>query len=64
MVGTATRSGKGIPVEARFSAPVQNGNDLTQPPIQWVTGLSRENSSRVVAQTTHRPSSADVTERV
>ena len=29
----------GIPVEARFSAPVQTGSWPTQPPIQWVPAL-------------------------
>ena len=45
-VGIATRYGldgpeNRIPVGARFSAPVQTGPGPTQPPIQWVQGLSR-----------------------
>ena len=34
-------SGDRIPVEARFSAPVQTGPGAHQPPIQWVPGLSQ-----------------------
>jgi hypothetical protein len=34
-------SGDRIPVETRFSAPVQTGPGATQPPVQWLPGLSR-----------------------
>jgi hypothetical protein len=34
------RSGDRIPVEARFSTPVQTDLEPFQPPIQWVPGLS------------------------
>jgi len=37
----AGRSGDRIPEGARFSATVQNVRGTTQPPIQWVSGLSR-----------------------
>ena len=37
----AGRSGDRIPVEARFSAPVQTGPVPTLPPVQWVPSLSR-----------------------
>ena len=38
----AGRSGNRIPVLARFSAPVHTGPvGPTQPPVQWVPGLSR-----------------------
>jgi hypothetical protein len=40
-------------VGARFSAPVQTGPGSTQPPIQWVYGLSRGLSGLGVALTTH-----------
>ena len=36
----AGRSGDGIQVGARFSAPVQTGRGAIQPPVQWVLGLS------------------------
>jgi len=35
------RSGDRIPVGARFSAPIQTSLGSTQPPLQWVLGLSR-----------------------
>jgi hypothetical protein len=38
----AGRSGNRIWVGARYSAPVQTALEPTQPPIQWVLGLSRE----------------------
>jgi hypothetical protein len=44
------RSGDRIPVEARFSTPVQTGPG-THP--QWMPGLSRGQSGRGVALTTH-----------
>ena len=37
----AGRSGDRIPVGERFSAPVQAGPRTPQPPVQWVSGLSR-----------------------
>ena len=40
-VGIVGRSGDRIPVEARFSAPVQVGHGSTQPPIQWEPGHSQ-----------------------
>jgi hypothetical protein len=45
-VGIATSYGLDGPgiesrAGAKFSAPVQNGLGLTQPPVQWVPGLSR-----------------------
>jgi len=42
-VGTATGwSVRGSnPGGAKFSAPVQTGPGPTQPPVQWVPGLSR-----------------------
>ena len=45
--------------EARISTPVP-----TQPPIQWVLGLSQGYSDRIVALTTHPPSRAEVKESV
>ena len=47
------RSGDRITVGAIFSAPVQTGPGPTQPPIQWVPGLSRGLSGRDVALTSH-----------
>jgi len=46
-VGMATRYGLDVPgIESRwgvrFSAPVQTDPGPTQPPKQWVPGLSRE----------------------
>jgi len=38
--GFYSRSGDRIPVEARFSAPVQTGPEAHKPPVQWVPGLS------------------------
>ena len=35
------QSGDRIPVEAKFSAPVQTVPGAHQPPIPWVPGLSR-----------------------
>jgi hypothetical protein len=35
------RSGDRILVGARFSTPIHTGPEATQPPIQWVPGLSR-----------------------
>ena len=37
----AERSGDRIPVGTRFSAPVLTVPGPTQPPVQWVPGLSR-----------------------
>ena len=46
VVGIATGYGLDGPgIESRwgaiFSAPVQTGPGATQPPVQWVSGLSR-----------------------
>jgi len=50
----AGRSGDRIPVGARFSSPVQTGLVPTQPPVQWVPGLSPGvKSGRGVTLTPH-----------
>ena len=46
----AGRSVDRIPAGARFSAPIQR---LTQPPVQWVPGLSGGKGGRGVLLTTH-----------
>jgi hypothetical protein len=67
--GTATRYGLDGPgIESRwgryFPHPSTPTLGPTQPPIQWVAGLSLVESGRGVALTTHLPSSAEVKERV
>jgi hypothetical protein len=49
--GIESRWGRGVP------------HPPTQPPVQWVTGLSRGESGRGVTLTTH-PSSTEVKKRV
>ena len=68
-VGTATRYGLDGPgIETRwgreFPHPSRPALGPTQPPIQWVPGLSRGKSGRGVALTTHSPSRAEVEGRV
>ena len=68
-VGIATCYGLDGPgLESRlrrdFLQPSRLGLGPTQPPIQWVPGLSRGESSRGVVLTTPPPSSTEVKERV
>jgi len=70
-VGTATYYWLDSPgIESRwgryFLHPSRPGLGPSQPPIQWVPGLSRGLCGRSVALTTHPPtsSSAEVKERV
>jgi len=65
----ATRYGPyGPGIESRwgrdFPHPSSPALGPTQPPIQWVQGLSRGQSGRGVALTTHTPSSTEVKEWV
>jgi hypothetical protein len=50
----AGRSGDRIPVGAKFSASVQTGSEPTQPPVQWLPGLSRGKGGQGVVLTIHR----------
>jgi len=57
----AGRSGDRISVGARFSTPVQTGpGEPTQPPVQWVPGLSRGKERTEREADTSPPSSAVV----
>ena len=62
----AGRSGDRIPEGGGRDFPhrFRPSRGPTQPPIQWVPGLSRGYCGRGVALTTHPPSSAEVKERV
>ena len=67
-VGIATDYGAGRSgIESRWGRdfpPVQTALGPTQPPVQWVPGLSRGRGGRGVGLTPHPPSSAEVLERV
>jgi hypothetical protein len=69
VVGIATtlrtgRSGNGIPVEARFSAPVHTGPGAHSASCTWGTGFL-PGAKRLGRGTDHQPpSTAEVTERV
>ena len=64
-VGIATRYGlDGLGIESRwgrdFLHPSRPALEPTQPPVQWVPGLSRGLSGRGVVLTTHPHLSAEV----
>jgi len=68
-VGIATRyglDGRGIKSRCEwvFPHPTRPAQGPTQPPVQWVPGLSRGYNGRGVGKTTHSSSSAEVKERV
>jgi len=62
-VGIAGQSGDQIPVGARYSLPSRPTLGSTQPPIQWVSGLSRSKAAGVW-RWPPTLSSAEVKERV
>jgi hypothetical protein len=68
-VGIATRYGLDGPgIESRwgrdFRHPCRPAVGPTQPPVQWVPGLSKGQSGQGVALATHPPSNVEVKERV